>query len=75
MAEKTNEAALALAIQFAGGQQALASICGCSRQSINQAVATRRGLPAQYVDKVSETLGIPRHVLRRDLYYPAEYDE
>jgi DNA-binding transcriptional regulator YdaS (Cro superfamily) len=60
--------ALKVAVSLAGGQTALAEICNCKKQSINEALRHKRGLPAQYVNVVSEKLKIPRHVLRPDLY-------
>lgn len=60
--------ALRAAIELAGGQAALAEICGCKRQNIHQALQNGRGLPAAYVERVSEKLDIPKHILRPDLF-------
>jgi hypothetical protein len=61
-------AALKFAVELAGGQSALADFCGCKRQIIHQALVNERGLPAQYVERVSARLGIPKNLLRPDIY-------
>jgi DNA-binding transcriptional regulator YdaS (Cro superfamily) len=68
MERKSNHDALQMAVTLAGGQQALADICGVDRRNINEALRHKRGLPARHVQVVSKTLDIPRHLLRRDLY-------
>lgn len=68
MDRKSNHEALQMAVALAGGQQALADICGVDRRNINEALRHERGLPARHVCAVSKALTIPRHLLRRDLY-------
>jgi len=66
------KAALERAITLAGGQTALAAICGCTQgavwQMLNKADPPR--LSVQFVLKVEDALGIPCYELRPD-FYPA----
>ena len=64
--------ALERAITLAGGQTALAAICGCTQGAIWQMLnkAEPPQLSVQYVLKVEAALEIPRHELRPD-FYPA----
>jgi len=57
-----------LAVTRAGGQSALARICGCTPGNINQLLQKERELPAEYVLLVEAATGVPRHDLRPDLY-------
>ena len=60
------------AIDRAGGQAALAKICGCTQGNISQLKLKGSSLPPQYVLAVEAAgLGITRHDLRPDIY-PAE---
>lgn len=68
MSKEANHAALLMAVKLAGNGAKLAKICGCSRANISRQVRLKAGLPSRYVNRVEETLRIPRHVLRSDLY-------
>lgn len=60
------------AIEKAGGQAALAKICGCTQGNISQLKLKGSALPPQYVLAVEAAdLGLTRHDLRPDIY-PAE---
>lgn len=57
-----------LAVTRAGGQSALARICGCTPANINQLLQAKRELPAEYVLAVEAATHVARHDLRPDLY-------
>jgi DNA-binding transcriptional regulator YdaS (Cro superfamily) len=57
-----------LAVTRAGGQSALARICGCTPGNINQLLQAKRDLPAEYVLAVEAATDVSRHDLRPDLY-------
>lgn len=60
------------AIDKAGGQAALAKICGCTQGNISQLKLKGSPLPPQYVLAVEAAdLGVTRYDLRPDIY-PAE---
>lgn len=67
----TPSEALDEARRLAGSQQGLADICGCTQGNISHMMlrADRR-LSHQYVLAVEAALGIPRWVLRPDIYPP-----
>lgn len=69
-------ASLKAALNAAGSQTALARICGCTQgavwQMLNKEVP-RLSIP--YVLKVEAALGIPRHMLRPDIYPIAQVVE
>lgn len=62
--------ALQLALQAAGGNQSeLARICGCSQGAIWQMLnKPAPKLSYRAVLKVEQAYGIPRHLLRPDVY-------
>lgn len=60
--------AFADAVKKAGGQTALAAICGCTQGNIWQLLKKGSPLPAQYVLAVETATGISRHELRPDIY-------
>ncbi|RST30140.1 hypothetical protein HMF7854_04350 [Sphingomonas ginkgonis] len=64
----TSFEAFDLAVTRAGGQSALARICGCTPGNINQLLQAKRDLPAEYVLKVEAATGVLRHDLRPDIY-------
>ena len=60
---------LQLALDKAGSQSRLAEICGVSQPTVWGWINRGRGmLPAEYVLKVEDATGLPRHELRPDLY-------
>lgn len=62
-------ASLRAALTAAGGQSKLAEVCGCTQGAIWQMLnKPRPRLSVQYVLKVEDALGIPRHMLRPDIY-------
>jgi DNA-binding transcriptional regulator YdaS (Cro superfamily) len=63
-----------LAITRAGSQSALAKICGCTPGNINQLVQKKSDLPAEYVLPVEAATGVPRELLRPDIYPPGLQD-
>ncbi|ARR52152.1 transcriptional regulator [Rhizorhabdus wittichii DC-6] len=67
--------ALQLALQAAGNNQSeLARVCGCSQGAVWQMLnKPQPRLSHLYVLKVEQAYGIPRHLLRPDIYpRPAE---
>lgn len=57
------------AIDMAGGQAALAKICGCTQGNISQLKLKGSPLPPQYVLAVEAAgFGLTRYDLRPDIY-------
>jgi DNA-binding transcriptional regulator YdaS (Cro superfamily) len=54
-----------------GGQSALARLCGRAQPTIWKWLHGEQGLPAEHVLTVEAATGIPRHLLRPDIY-PAD---
>jgi DNA-binding transcriptional regulator YdaS (Cro superfamily) len=65
--------ALSKAVGLAGGQSALARICGVSQTAVWKWLQSSKRLPAEHVLKVEAATGISRHLLRPDIY-PVEHD-
>lgn len=61
--------ALCTAVDRAGGQSALARVCGVSQTAVWKWLQTRR-LPPIHVLAVETATGISRHHLRPDIYPP-----
>lgn len=59
---------LIAAVNMAGSQTKLAEICDCSRPAISLMLRDGRPLPAKYVLKVEQALGISRHLLNPEIY-------
>lgn len=57
-----------LAVTRAGGQSALARICGCTPANIGQLLQKKSDLPAEYVLAVECATNVSRHDLRPDIY-------
>lgn len=60
------------AVKKAGGQTALAQVCGCTQGNIWQLLRKGSALPAEYVLAAEKATGISRHDLRPDIYPPNE---
>lgn len=57
------------AVRIAGSQSALARRVGVSQQYISKIIRKKGGrVPAELVVPISDVTGIPRQVLRPDLY-------
>jgi DNA-binding transcriptional regulator YdaS (Cro superfamily) len=69
--QPTKTGALARAVAMAGSQAELGRICGVSQVAICKAVRDGRCNPA-WVPKIELALGIPRHELRPDLWFPSQ---
>ncbi len=65
---KTPIDAFRKAVNLAGGQTALASICGCTQGNIWQLLRKESPLPAEYVLAAERATGVSRHDLRPDIY-------
>ena len=63
--------ALQAAVHATGGQSALARVCGRSQPAVWKWVQSAQRLPAEHVLTVEAATGIPRHLLRPDIY-PAD---
>jgi DNA-binding transcriptional regulator YdaS (Cro superfamily) len=63
--------ALLLAVDRAASQSGLARICGVAQSTVWKWLQTAKRLPAEYVLTVEAATGIPRHLLRPDIY-PAD---
>lgn len=62
------QTALQRAVAKAGGQSALARMCGVSQPSVWAWLARGKKLPGEYVLLVERETGVSRHELRPDLY-------
>ena len=61
--------ALEAAVAKAGGQTALAAVCGCTQGAIWQMInKAQPAMSVQYVLKVEAALGVSRQHLRPDVY-------
>lgn len=60
--------ALSQAIAHVGSQSALARICGVGQSTVWKWVQQGHRLPAEHVLTVETATGIPRHLLRPDIY-------
>jgi Uncharacterized protein conserved in bacteria, prophage-related len=69
--DTTPRDALEQAIDKAGSQTAFAALCGVSQAAVWKWLQTAKRLPAEYVLTVEAATGIPRHLLRPDIY-PAD---
>ena len=68
-AMSTDASPLAKAVTVAGSQQALANALGVKQSTLWYWLAkSKRGIPAEYVIKVEQATGVPRHELRPDLF-------
>jgi DNA-binding transcriptional regulator YdaS (Cro superfamily) len=63
--------ALHAAVEAAGSQSELARICNVTQPAVWRWLQTAKRLPAEYVLTVEAATGIPRHLLRPDIY-PAD---
>ncbi|BCA60225.1 helix-turn-helix domain-containing protein [Sphingomonas sp. HMP6] len=62
--------ALTDAVRIAGGQSALARICGKSQPAVWKWLQSSKRLPAEHVIAVEAATRISRHALRPDIYPP-----
>lgn len=60
--------ALRKAIANAGGQSALARICGVSQAAVWDWLNRARRVPAEHVLSIEAATGVSRHALRPDIY-------
>ena len=64
---------LQVALDKAGSQSRLAEVCGVTQPTVWGWINKGRNkLPAEYVLTVERELGVSRHLLRPDIYPPAE---
>lgn len=69
MDDKTSPVeALENAVAIAGSQSAFARICGVGQPAVSKWLQLGRSLPAQHVLTVEHDTGVPRYLLRPDLY-------
>jgi len=61
---------LALAVRLAGSQSAFGRSIGRRQSTVSHWLKHNRPLPAEYVLHVETTFGVPRSVLRPDIYPP-----
>lgn len=59
---------LQVAVSRAGSQSALARICGVSQTAVWKWLQSSKRLPAEQVLVVERETGVPRHLLRPDIY-------
>lgn len=64
----TDESAVESVIKKAGGQVKLAAAAGVTQQAVSHWLNRLRRIPGDYVPRISDATGIPRHVIRPDLY-------
>ncbi|CAO4192356.1 transcriptional regulator [Methylorubrum extorquens] len=64
-----NHAALARAIEEAETQAGLAKRIGVRQSHVQYWLTkSKRGVPAEWVSKIEEATGVPRHELRPDIF-------
>lgn len=66
--ESTPFPALKSAVAAAGGQSAMARICGVSQAAVWKWLQSGKRLPAEHVLAVERATGVSRHLLRPDIY-------
>lgn len=59
--------AIERAVEKAGGQQALADLCGVKYQAVQKWIRGKR-VPAERVLAIESATGVSRHDLRPDIY-------
>lgn len=64
-----NTEALSRAIDLAGGQKPLATRIGTTQSQVWYWLnRSKKGVPAEFAERVEEVTGIPRHQLRPDIF-------
>lgn len=66
--------ALENAVAIAGSQSAFGRICGVGQPAVSKWLQLGRSLPAQHVLIVEQRTGVPRYLLRPDLYPASSAD-
>jgi DNA-binding transcriptional regulator YdaS (Cro superfamily) len=66
--EITPYQALVSATEVAGSQSAMARICEVTQTAVWKWLQSSKRLPAEYVLRVEAATGVPRHLLRPDIY-------
>jgi len=66
--EPTPFEALTEAVEIAGGQSALARICGKAQPTVWKWLQTSKRLPPEHVIAVEAATGVSRYFLRPDIY-------
>jgi DNA-binding transcriptional regulator YdaS (Cro superfamily) len=61
-------AAFERSVEVAGGQVPFANVCRCTQGNISQLLQKKSLLPVRFVLKVEANFGVPRHLLRPDVY-------
>lgn len=64
--------ALQAATRRAGGQSALARLCGKAQPTVWGWLHRSRRVPAEHVLRIEASTGVSRHNLRPDIYPPDE---
>lgn len=64
----TSFEALEHAVALAGGQSAMARICGVSQPAVWKWLQSSKRVPAEYVLRIEARTGVSRHHLRPDIY-------
>ena len=64
--------ALKGSVDIVGSQSAFARLCGVSQTAVWKWLQSGKRLPAEHVLRVEANTGVSRHLLRPDIYPPAE---
>lgn len=64
--------ALKGSVEIVGSQSAFARLCGVSQTAVWKWLQSGKRLPAEHVLAVEAETGVSRHLLRPDIYPPAE---
>ena len=64
--------ALKASVEKIGSQSAYARLCGVSQTAVWKWLQSGKRLPAEHVITVEAESGVSRHLLRPDIYPPAE---
>jgi DNA-binding transcriptional regulator YdaS (Cro superfamily) len=73
--EHDSDSPLALSVRKAGSQTAFGRLIGKRQSVVHDWLKAETPLPGELVLLVESELGIPRWVLRPDLYPPEEYSQ
>ena len=63
------------AVNEAGGQTALAAICGVKQQQVWNWINRQGHPPAQYCNQIQAATGVPSHELRPEIFQTTQVEQ
>jgi DNA-binding transcriptional regulator YdaS (Cro superfamily) len=71
----TTRESLERACKLSGGQKALAEAIGTGQSQVwYWLMRSKKGVPAEFVLKIEQVTGVPRHEIRPDIFPPPQED-